>query len=123
VVQHRLAYLGGLLAFGVSWLMLGVVLTRDGALNLLDGWTIVVGGAAGLWATRGGRRWRIGVSLALLVLGALPAMIGGLDRQYLYLPSVALLTVAFATYPRPERREVVPHGRRGSPAPQPPLPT
>ena len=106
MVSHRLSHAAGLVAIGVSLLLLVVVLVRDVGLNPVNEWTILLGGAAGARAMRAGRRWRVAVALALLVAAALPASPGGMGL--LYAPSVGLLTGALVTYPRPEVREVWP---------------
>ena len=80
---------GGWLAVGVSVALLGVVLVRDVGLNVLNGWTIVLAAAGGLIAiTRDGRAARLS-AFALVLLAALPALVGGF--ALLYIPSLALI--------------------------------
>lgn len=89
--------LGGWLGVGVSLLLLGVVFVRGVGLNVLNGWTIVVGAAAGL-LTVAPRRPALVVDFALVLLAMLPALFGGLGL--LYLPSLILIC------PLPSRRPV-----------------
>lgn len=79
----------GVLAAGVSALLLVVVVVRDQvSLNPLNGWTILLGFlAAWLFLTRSDSASSFAASL-LLVLGLVPALIGGLGL--LYVPSVVL---------------------------------
>ncbi|MBA2443917.1 MAG: hypothetical protein H0V49_01110 [Nocardioidaceae bacterium] len=83
------ARVGGWLAVGVSVALLGVVLVRDVGLNVLNGWTIVLAAAGGLIAiTRDGRAARL-TAFALVLLAALPALVGGF--ALLYIPSLVLI--------------------------------
>ncbi len=84
----------GILAAGVSGLLLVVVLVRDVGLNPLNGWTILLGFlGAGLFLRRSDRASAFGASL-LLLLALLPALIGGLGL--LYVPSLVLGVVVGA---------------------------
>ncbi|HEV2071331.1 MAG TPA: hypothetical protein VGR26_16190 [Acidimicrobiales bacterium] len=85
----------GVLAAGVSGVLLLVVLVRDHvSLNPLNGWTILLGFlGAGLFLRRCDRASAFAASL-LLLLGLVAALIGGLGL--LYVPSVVLGVVAGA---------------------------
>lgn len=84
----------GVLAAGVSGVLLVAVLVRDVGLNPLNGWTILLGFlGAGLLLGRSDRASALGASL-LLLLALLPALIGGLGL--LYVPSLVLGMVAGA---------------------------
>lgn len=77
------------MAVGVSVALLGVVLVRDVGLNVLNGWTILQAAAGGLIAiTDDGRAARL-TAFALVLLAALPALVGGV--ALLYLPSLVLI--------------------------------
>ena len=92
--DRRLSLLGGALSILSSCLLLVVVLTRDVGLNVLNGWTIVLGLAAGLALLperlRSVRAHTL--SQVLLILAAVPALVGGLGL--LYIPSFLLVTIA-----------------------------
>jgi hypothetical protein len=91
VVLVRLA---GALAGAVSAVLLVTVLVRDVGLNLLNGWTIVLGFlAAGLLVARAGRGHLL-VAWIMLALAMAPALIGGLGL--LYLPPLVLVTLGAA---------------------------
>ena len=86
--------LAGALAGAVSAVLLITGLVRDVGLNLLNGWTIVLGFlAAGLLVARAGRG-RVLAAWIILVLAMAPALIGGLGL--LYLPSLILATLGAA---------------------------
>ncbi len=84
----------GIVAAGVSGLLLVVVLVRDVGLNPLNGRTILLGFlGAGLFLRRSDRASAFGASL-LLLLALLPALLGGLGL--LYVPSLVLGVVVGA---------------------------
>jgi hypothetical protein len=74
---------GGRIAVGLSVLLLFVVALGSG-LNVLNLWTIALCWAAGLLAIHG----RLGVASVVLLVGALPALLGGVG--FLYLPCLLL---------------------------------
>lgn len=80
---------GGGLAVVVSALLLGIVLVRDVGLNPLNGWTVVLGLAGGAVAMTGTRARSVLAAWVMVLLAALPALVGGLGL--LFLPSLALL--------------------------------
>ncbi len=95
------ARVGGWLAVGVSVALLGVVLVRDVGLNVLNGWTIFLAAAGGLIAiTHDGRAARL-TAFALILLAALPALVGGF--ALLYLPSLVLIFLSIWTGSRRRR--------------------
>ena len=87
-VESR-ARLGGWLAIGASLGLLGVVLARGVGLNVLNGWTIVIGAGGGLFAITRPQPPALGVASALVFLAMLPALFGGLGL--LYLPAQVLI--------------------------------
>lgn len=71
--MKQLDRVGAASAVVISLGLLAIVLVRDVGLNVLNGWTIVLGVSGGVVAWRGrSRRSRLGAIL-LIVLGALPA--------------------------------------------------
>jgi hypothetical protein len=68
--------------------LLNFVTLSDVGLNPLNAWTIVICGAGGVMAVQG----RLGWALSLVVLGAAPALLGGVGL--LYGPSVFLIACA-----------------------------
>lgn len=97
---------GGLIGMLMS-LGLGVtVLIRDVGINVLNGWTIVLGLTAGLLAVAAPRRPMFVVAaIVITVLGMLPALVGGLGLIYA-LPIGMLL----AGLPRPSASTETPDG-------------
>ncbi len=82
-----LTRLGGLVAIGSSGVLFLVVLFQpDVGVNLLNGWTIVLCGMAGILAVS---LDKTGLPLLLLAMGAVPALPGGV--AFLFLPSFCLL--------------------------------
>jgi hypothetical protein len=84
-VKEVLAKFGGGLAIALSVLLAFAVVA--GA-NLGIAWTVVLCGAAGALATQ----LRFTPALVLLVVGAAPAVFGGV--AFLYLPSLLLIAAA-----------------------------
>jgi hypothetical protein len=84
---HRVS---GWCAIAVSVVLLGVVLVRPVGLNAANGWTIALGLIGGGVAARASTRREVLISIALLVLAAVPAMFGG--TGLLFVPSIVVLT-------------------------------
>ncbi len=81
----------GWVAIVVSAFISGFAVARVG-INIFNAWTIFGCGLAGFIAVVARGRWMIAASIILMIVGAMPALIGGF--AYLYLPSVLILLVA-----------------------------
>lgn len=82
---------GGVTSVAVSTGLLVVVLLRDVGLNALNGWTILLGLAAGVAVLLRPERRVAATSLVLVVSAMLPALVGGLGL--LFVPAVVLLAL------------------------------
>lgn len=85
----RLARWGGFLGIAVSSLLLVSLVARGVELNILSGWTIMMGIAGGVVALKAVSRLSLLVAGMSFVLAMLPAMIGGVG--FLYVPSLVLV--------------------------------
>lgn len=88
---------GGFAAIGVSAVLLVVVLVRDVGLNVLNGWTIFLGLAAGVVVLLQPRRPVVVAAIVAVALAMFPALIGGLGL--LFLPSLFLLVMSLPRIP------------------------
>ncbi len=78
-----LARAGGWTAIGVSVALLVIVLARDVGLNPWNGWTIGLGLGGGAVAVKATSLTERGAAAMLLLLGMLPALVGGFGLLYL----------------------------------------
>lgn len=86
------ARLGGALAVVASVALAVIVLVRDVGLNAGNGWTILLGLAAGAVVLAQPARTVVLSAAVVLVLGMLPALFGGMGL--VYGPSLTLLVFA-----------------------------
>jgi hypothetical protein len=93
---NRLARAGGALSIGVSALLAVLLATvADAGFNLANVGTLVAGAlGGGLAFVRPDRRFVVGLGCFLVILGMVPALIGGVGL--LYFPSVVCLSVSAA---------------------------
>lgn len=91
--MRRITLLAAGAAIGTSALLIVLVVARGVGINLLNGWTILLGLAAGfLIILRPSELWSGDIALLLLVLAVVPALVGGVGL--LYIPSIALIGLA-----------------------------
>lgn len=86
-MKQGLARLGGGFAVAVSVLLVCFV-TIDSGLNALNAWTVIACAAGGLLAIQ----MRTASALALIIVGAAPALLGGI--AFLYLPALLLVAAS-----------------------------
>lgn len=88
--RRQLVALGGVSAILISLaLLLIVIARRTSTLNVVTGWTVVLCGVGGVVALRAVRRTGVAAAATLILVGATPALIGGLGLLYLF--SVCLI--------------------------------
>jgi hypothetical protein len=88
------ARIAGALAITIS-VVVGVTLPiRDVDLNVVNGWTLVLGAIGGALALSATSRVRCLTSVAVIALAAFPALFGWVG--WLYVPAIGPLVVAIA---------------------------
>jgi hypothetical protein len=87
-MKRTVAGVGGVLAIVISLALLLKVSIGGPGINVGNLWTIALCGVAGVLALEA----RLGWAAVLLVLGASPAIFGGV--AFLYLPSLLLIALA-----------------------------
>lgn len=121
--RGALARAGGWLAIVVSVALLVIVLARDVGLNPLNGWTIGLGLLGGAVAIRAATVTDRVAATVIVLLAAVPALLGGMGL--LYVPSLALIPLGgrrarrtsdgLKASDREERFKVWPAGTRRPP--------